>query len=314
MRRKNDETTYARSYEYLLKQWLQTNQTEPILRREYDAAMKGVYSQLFYHSDRNKQAFTAELQPRPVRTAMGVSWRHSLTPKQDHLVCFLPGLLMLGVTGGDQHFDLSAMSKAQRQQWTMGEELLNTCIDTYDSSATGLGAEIVFFVPPGGQPRNASDPRDWYIDKRTRQNPHPLDGRYILRPETVESIFVAYRLTGDERYREAGWRIFQAIEKHCKVDTGGYVSIRDVDELPAVTEDRMETFFMSGASDSIDELTHAETLKYLFLLFSDESVVPLDRYVLTTEARGSRQTCRKLTHADIFPILASKEALPAFTA
>ena len=28
----------------------------------------------------------------------------------------------------------------------------------------------------------------------------------------------------------------------------------------------------------------AETLKYLYLLFSDETVLPLDRYVLNTEA------------------------------
>lgn len=81
------------------------------------------------------------------------------------------------------------------------------------------------------------------------------------RPETVESLFVAYRSTGDERYRcvtpdcfrrslhptthrEWAWEIFQAFEKHCKLPEGGYASIRDVDELPVVRENRMETFFL----------------------------------------------------------------------
>ena len=74
--------------------------------------------------------------------------------------------------------------------------------------------------------------------------PAPYDARYILRPETVESLFLAYRLTGDERYRRDGWKIFQAIETHCKVESGGYASIINVDAVPAEHEDKMETFLM----------------------------------------------------------------------
>lgn len=74
--------------------------------------------------------------------------------------------------------------------------------------------------------------------------PAPYDARYILRPETVESLFIAYRLTGDDKYRRYGWKIFQAIENHCKVSTGGYASILNVDQVPAEFEDKMETFLM----------------------------------------------------------------------
>lgn len=63
-------------------------------------------------------------------------------------------------------------------------------------------------------------------------------------PETVESLFIAFRLTGDPRYRQQGWSIFQAIEKHCKVNTGGYASILNVDDVPVELEDKMETFLM----------------------------------------------------------------------
>lgn len=64
------------------------------------------------------------------------------------------------------------------------------------------------------------------------------------RPETVESLFIAYRLTGDNKYREYGWNIFQAIEKYCKIESGGYASVLNVDEIPVKHEDRMETFYM----------------------------------------------------------------------
>lgn len=85
---------------------------------------------------------------------------------------------------------------------------------------------------------------DFQILIRSPGEHPPYDARYILRPETVESLFVAFRLTGNKLYRDYGWSIFQSIEKHCKVESGGYASIINVDESPARHEDKMETFFM----------------------------------------------------------------------
>jgi hypothetical protein len=68
------------------------------------------------------------------------------------------------------------------------------------------------------------------------------------RPETVESLFIAWRLTGDEKYRNWGWEIFQSIEKHCKVQSGGYAAVRDVDHVPVSHDDKMETFFLVSSS------------------------------------------------------------------
>ena len=106
------------------------------------------------------------------------------------------------------------------------------------------------------------------------------------RPETVESLFIAFRLTGDQRYRDHGWNIFQAIEKHCKIPSGGYATIINVDEVPVRHEDKMEAFFLvsfcylsSIPYLSVQELMgicfKSETLKYLFLLFSDGDTIPL---------------------------------------
>lgn len=59
-----------------------------------------------------------------------------------------------------------------------------------------------------------------------------------------------------------------------KLPTGGYRSLRRVFNGPGTqTYSRvMESFFI------------AETLKYLFLLFSDANVLPLDEVVFNTEA------------------------------
>jgi endoplasmic reticulum Man9GlcNAc2 1,2-alpha-mannosidase len=66
----------------------------------------------------------------------------------------------------------------------------------------------------------------------------------MCSPETIESLFIAYRLTGDDRYREYGWKIFQSIEKYCRLESGGYVSILDVDDVNSGKIDKMETFFL----------------------------------------------------------------------
>lgn len=164
------------------------------------------------------------------------------------------------------------LTEAGLRDWKSGVELIKTCMRTHDT-ATGLAPEIVHFrIPSDGMESGPLAPMDWYIKGAQPGAPAVYDARYILRPETVESLFIAFRLTGDQRYRDDGWRIFQSIQKHCRVETGGYASIINVDENPAQKEDKMETFLMS------------ETLKYLYLLFSDSSVMPLDEYVFNTEA------------------------------
>ena len=62
--------------------------------------------------------------------------------------------------------------------------------------------------------------------------------------KTVESLFIAYQLTGDRRYQDDGWWIFEAIEKHCHVPSGGYAVIININENPAMQEDKMEMFLM----------------------------------------------------------------------
>lgn len=99
----------------------------------------------------------------------------------------------------------------------------------------------------------------------------------MLRPETVESLFILYRITRDSKYKEYGWKIFKAFERECRVENG-YSSLNSVKEHRSY-RDKLESFFL------------AETLKYLFLLFSDDDdqgrnvePVPLNQYVFNTEA------------------------------
>ncbi|KAJ6582035.1 glycoside hydrolase family 47 protein [Mycena capillaripes] len=94
---------------------------------------------------------------------------------------------------------------------------------------------------------------------------------YLLRPETVESLYILWRVTGETKWREMAWRIFEAIERETRT-TVGYACLKTVEIVPSLKIDSMPSYFL------------AETLKYLYLMFIDDDPWPLDAWVFNTEA------------------------------
>ncbi|XP_025917306.1 mannosyl-oligosaccharide 1,2-alpha-mannosidase IB isoform X3 [Apteryx rowi] len=94
---------------------------------------------------------------------------------------------------------------------------------------------------------------------------------YILRPEVIETYWYMWRFTHDPKYRQWGWEATQAIDKYCRV-SGGFSGVKDVYSSSPAYDDVQQSFFL------------AETLKYLYLLFSNDDLLPLDNWVFNTEA------------------------------
>lgn len=164
----------------------------------------------------------------------------------DHLACFLGGTLVLGSHYGmpDYHHDL-------------GVELCETCYQMYLAMPTQLAPEIANF--------NTNPTVQTDIVAANRQN--------NLRPEMIETLYYLYVITGDTKYQDWGWLIFNAFNNYTRV-SNGYSSINDVTKTTNVQPlDMMETFWL------------AETLKYFYLLFSDNrDLIDLDEMVFNTEA------------------------------
>ncbi|KAK1533468.1 glycosyl hydrolase family 47 [Colletotrichum paranaense] len=258
-------------YEYLAKQYLQTG--ERIYRDMWDDALGGIARHLVTTTLNAALKFVAELP-----TGVG----GPLSPKMDHLVCFLPGTIAMAATEG------RPLAEARRDPgWTaqheddieLSIEIMNTCWGMYVVTETGLAPEITWFnateadLQPGPGDRwlrkESSVLSRWKKDFIIK----PLDAHNLQRPETVESLFMMYRITGNAMYREWGWKIFQSFQKHTLVPDGeGYTSMNDVRTVPASTRDNMESFWL------------AETLKYLYLLFSPTDYMPLTEVVFNTEA------------------------------
>ncbi|KAH8047432.1 FKBP-type peptidyl-prolyl cis-trans isomerase [Aureococcus anophagefferens] len=72
-----------------------------------------------------------------------------------------------------------------------------------------------------------------------------VDPRYGLRPEYVESLFVLYRVTGDDVYRRRGWAFFEALVARCRVPGGGFAGLNDVSAERGGRDDDMPSFFLA---------------------------------------------------------------------
>lgn len=242
-------------YEYLLKQYLQTRNEEDIYWQMYKESLAGVKKHMVGHSKPNGRTFIGELE----RGLKG-----PLSPKMDHLVCFYGGLVALGATNGQTLAEarkLPLWTAENEEDFKLGEELTETCYHMYADTPSGLSPEIVVF--------NMGDEStvDFTIRKADKHN--------LQRPETVESFYYLYKLTGDEKYRRWGYEVFKSFVAHTRVmgpdGKPTYSCIRDVTGTPNPL-DNMESFWL------------AETLKYLYLLFDDDNKLPLTDYVFNTEA------------------------------
>ena len=169
-----------------------------------------------------------------------------LVTKMEHLTCFAGGMFALGAQN-------RAVKGKETAHQAVGADLTSSCHQSYLRTATGIGPETFEFHGSA----------EFVVPDRSRY--------YILRPETVESYFVLWRTTKDPKYREWAWEAFQAIQKHCRVE-GGFSGIHNVDQVPVQHDDNQQSFFL------------AETLKYLYLIFSEDELIPLDKYVFNTEA------------------------------
>ena len=193
--------------------------------------------------------------------------------KMDHLVCFLPGLLALGYWHG-------ANSAAELR---MAEELLDTCVGFYKNTPTGLAAEISYLNVEEKGEYGTFDVKD-------------ADAHNILRPETVESLFLVWAVTKKQRYRDDGWAIFESFRRHCGDcgPKGGYCGIESVkiDVKEREKDDKIDNK-IDNKIDKMESFWTAETLKYFYCLFEGVDVcggrVLGGEWVLNTEAHWLRR-------------------------
>ena len=140
----------------------------------------------------------------------------TLDPESEHLSCFIGGLFALGGRLFQQEDDVE-----------IGEKLARGCMYAYKAMPTGMMPERYNMVACASRTTCHWDNDVWVEEraKRREWKEHlPLgfttakDPRYILRPEAIESVFVLYRVTGNQAFQEAAWDMFQAVANGTKTE------------------------------------------------------------------------------------------------
>ncbi|KAF2763224.1 seven-hairpin glycosidase [Pseudovirgaria hyperparasitica] len=255
-------STLACYYEYLLKITLLTPQDRytPMYKKQWERAVHSLRDNL---ASRNRPSATYMTQ----HLFLGKRDDDLDINTQSQLACFAAGNILLG----GAHLQKPSFI-------ALGKALVEACHHTYASTPTSIGPEKWAWSPKFGvrdatvTPETERQQAEWANAGFWAINPS-----FRLRPEYVESLFYAWRITGEARYREWAWDAFVAIETHCKARYG-YAGLKDVMVASSADGARDE-----AQMDESESFWHAETLKYFWLIFADSRVASLDRWVFSTE-------------------------------
>ncbi|TKR93779.1 hypothetical protein L596_008176 [Steinernema carpocapsae] len=167
--------------------------------------------------------------------------------KMDHLACFVVGMFAIQSKNEKN-------PEKSKHFLELAEKIADTCHESYIRTETHIGPESFRFT---------RDAEAVAVSNREKY--------YILRPEVVEGWFYMWRITKNQKYRDWCWDAAVSVEQYCRTD-GGYSGIRNVYTKSVSHDDVQQSFLF------------AEWLKYMYLVFSEDDVVPLDKWVFNTEA------------------------------
>ena len=212
-------------YEYLLKQWILTGRKDNFLLKRFIQAMQSMRARLI-----RSTGITIPEEGGDNLMYVAEESQGQQIPKMDHLVCFLPGVLALA-----DYYNVSTVrSPHDVSDLNLAIKLASTCYKLYQLSPSGLAPEIVHFIDtkdfdarysyPGGHVPDVGDGH-FYINE--------ADAHSLLRPETVESLFILWKVTGDPMYRDWSWSIFRAFERWARVSEMDLCIHRHFHDVPA---------------------------------------------------------------------------------
>ncbi|KAF9700968.1 hypothetical protein EKO04_000805 [Ascochyta lentis] len=263
------------TYEYLAKMYALLGGQDPTYKKLYEKSMDTAVKHAIY---RPMTPDDSDLLSSGMVRVDGTTVY--LDPELQHLGCYTGGMFALG-----------GKMFANKEHVTIGRKLADTCVWAYKSNPAGIMPEVSHLVKCANTTECHWDDKVWHDEVTARadlqREADPLkniaglrlppgfssigDRRYILRPEAIESVFILYRITGEQSWQAAGWDMWTAILRVTDTDIGN-AALLDISADTPPMMDSMESFWM------------AETLKYFFLLFSDPSSISLDDYVFNTEA------------------------------
>ncbi|QKX63978.1 uncharacterized protein TRUGW13939_11151 [Talaromyces rugulosus] len=234
-------------YEYLIKFYIYSPSRFSDYRDRWEAAANSTIENLTSHPPlRPDLTF--------VRNYNNGSWDNS----SQHLTGFIGGNFILGGT---------VLKRTDLIEY--GLNLTAAWHHTYASSTSHVGPDSFGW----NETQVPDDQQEFY----NQTGIYSTNGNYILRPEVIESYYYAWRITGDEKYRDWVWDAYVAINETTSAGSGNaeLANVYDADG--------------GGYQNNQDSFFFAEVLKYCYLTFADDAdwqvkANGLNKFVFNTEA------------------------------
>ncbi|PLN80649.1 mannosyl-oligosaccharide alpha-1,2-mannosidase 1B [Aspergillus taichungensis] len=232
-------------YEYLIKMYVYDPERFAKYKDRWVVAAESTMKHLASHPE-----------SRPDLTFLASSNNGKLGLTSQHLTCFDGGSFLLGG---------SLLDREDFVQF--GLDLVNACHVTYNETLTGIGPEQ-FGWDAKKVPANQKELYE-------RAGFYVVSGAYILRPEVMESFYYAWRLTGEEKYRDWVWKAFESINRYCRTKSG-FAGLKNVNAANG-----------GGHDDNQESFLFAEVMKYAYLAQSEDAPWQVQRgkneFVFNTE-------------------------------
>ncbi|KAJ5976138.1 mannosyl-oligosaccharide alpha-1-2-mannosidase 1B [Penicillium waksmanii] len=179
----------------------------------------------------------------------------------DDYACFAGGNLLLG----GAYLDRPDISE-------LGVKVTDSCHWLYNTTVTGLGPSTIAWYNEHNRAYDKSYNKNATLRSYAAKYGYFIeDPSYRSYPEPLESIWYAYRITGDTRWQDYNWEIFQALNT-TRSKSVPYAEITDVNAP-----------YGGDLVNYVSSFYFAEVLKYLYLTFTEPDVVSLDDFVFNTE-------------------------------
>ena len=231
------------AYEYLPKTYALLGGVEPVYRDLYERVAATAIKYTLYRPMTPEDADILA-----TGTVHSLNKNITLNTEFQHLSCYTGGMFALGgkLFNQTSHVDI-------------GRKLTDACIWAYKAGPAGIMPEVSHLMKcPNATHCQWDD--GLYNDAVLKASAehaelNPLqniaterlpkgftainDRRYLLRPEAIESVFIMYRITGEQRWQAAAWDMWTAIQSATDAEFGN-AALMDVSASSPSKMDSME--------------------------------------------------------------------------
>ncbi|KAG5644716.1 hypothetical protein DXG03_007939 [Asterophora parasitica] len=258
-------------FEYLIKYARLANTADPFFVNKWSLAVDSSIRTLLRTSTVGNHVYLADYDSSKKILHVG-----------SHLACFYGGNWLFG----GRLLNNQTIVK-------IGLDLVDACWNTYASTATGIGPEAFAFISDDGDYTGGVKPTADNLRFNAEHGFYITSSAYILRPEVLESNFMAWRVTGDTKYLDRAQSAIESFNKFLSVN-GAYAGLWDVNNVNSARINDMESFWFAEVLKYLFVATQpfeqsrayltTLVIRYRYLTFDDPEHISLDKYVFNTEA------------------------------